>query len=798
MSLLKKVNNSIYKGSGPIRTYSDFVFQKRQPSGFNVVVDRGTIGGGVDAPPQAQYIIFDTGSGFNSEVYNLALYPDGTIGVVGFYTAYKGETNNRIIKLLPNGDKDTSFNIGTGANTGMYVNVLDTSQNMYVGTISSTTSYSGSSLNENQKLLKIKPDGTLDLTFRNNFGSLNTLFQVQNPYKVISYNNDDSVLVPVPRRLDYVADSTQVTSGPDIIIKVNNDGTGNSEFNSGAGLGSTSAEVRVIKQQVDGKFIIGTNGGLVYSGSFANRIAKVTPEGILDPSFVTGRGLEDAAYAIAHQPDGKVLVGGIFFAYDGISTNSRGIVRINTDGTRDTSFNTGNGFTYTTATTQYGDVRDIKLQSDGKIIVGGDFTSYSGSSGRNRIIRLNTDGTVDTSFNVGVGANGTVRAIGLQSDEKVIIVGNFTSYSGSAVNRIVRLNTNGTIDSSFNIGAGANAVVDSVNIQSDGKVFITGNYTSFSGSLVVDRVTRLNTDGTIDATFNVNGGANARVYSSAIQNDGKIIIAGGFTTYAGQSGLTRIIRLNTDGTRDTSFNPGAGTTADIYTVSILPEQKILIGGNFTTYSGSNRRYIASVNSDGTLDSSLFVDGTNTSVEKISISPDNSIFVLGSFDRLFARDVSRLFRINSDGTLDSSFSANVTSTVRDFAIQEDGKIIVGTETSPRISRLNSDGTVDNTFSAGAGFNTVVNVVRMQADEKVVVGGAFTTYQSVTANRIIRLLPNGDPDPEFITGSGFNGTVNDIQIDNNNLIYVGGAFTTYKGSTANRFIRLDSNGDVNVGF
>ena len=199
----------------------------------------------------------------------------------------------------------------------------------------------------------------------------------------------------------------------------------------------------------------------------------------------------------------------------------------------------------------------MAIQGDGKILVGGDFTQYSGVTA-NYIIRLNTDGTIDNTFNSGSGFSNGVSSMAIQSgDGKILAGGDFTQYSGVTANFIIRLNSDGTIDNTFNSGSGFNGYVTSIAIQSDGKILIGGSFTSYSG-ITANYIIRLNTDGTIDNTFNSGSGFSNGVSSMAIQSgDGKILAGGDFTQYSGVT-ANRIIRLNTDGTIDNTFNSGSG------------------------------------------------------------------------------------------------------------------------------------------------------------------------------------------------------------------------------------------------
>src|SRR5690606_36450331 len=152
--------------------------------------------------------------------------------------------------------------------------------------------------------------------------------------------------------------------------------------------------------------------------------------------------------------------------------------------------------------------------------------------------------------------NNSVLSTVIQADGKIIVGGDFTSFNGTIINRIARLNTDGTLDTDFNPGTGFNYGVRSTVIQVDGKIIVGGGFTSFNGT-IINRIARLNTDGTLDTDFNPGTGFSSGVYSTALQVDGKIIVGGDFTSFNGVS-RGRIARLNTDGTLDTDFNPGTG------------------------------------------------------------------------------------------------------------------------------------------------------------------------------------------------------------------------------------------------
>jgi uncharacterized delta-60 repeat protein len=308
---------------------------------------------------------------------------------------------------------------------------------------------------------------------------------------------------------------------------------------------------------------------------------------------------------IEKQSDNKVLVGGQFTSYSGVSRNY--IVRLISGNTIDNTFSIGTGFNNA--------VKSIKVQSDGKILVGGFFTSYSGSS-YNRIIRLNSDGSIDNTFNIGTGFNSYVNNIETQSDGKIVVVGDFTSFSGSSYNRIIRLNSDGSIDNTFSIGTGFNSTVNSLKLQSNDKIVAVGGFTSYSG-VTKSRIIRLNTDGSIDNTFDASLGNNS-VSNLDIQPDGKIIPVGQIDIVNSQV-RKGIVRLNSDGSIDNTFNIGTGfdSLSNATSVKVQTNGKIIVGGEFTLYNGTSVNRMVRLNSDGSIDNTFNIgtgfNGTPTTI-----------------------------------------------------------------------------------------------------------------------------------------------------------------------------------------
>ncbi len=429
--------------------------------------------------------------------------------------------------------------------------------------------------------------------------------------------------------------------------------------------------------------------------------------------------------------------------------------------------------------------RVLAVQPDGKILVGGNFTALGGGTGttpRNRIGRLNPDGTVDTTFNP--GANGlVVTALAVQPDGKILVGGDFTMLGGGGTgttprSRIGRLNADGSLDTTFD--PGANGDIYTLAVQPDGKILVGGSFTMLGGSgtgtTPRGRIGRLNADGSLDTTFDP--GANADVFTLAVQPDGKILVGGWFTMVGGGGAGTTprysLARLHTNGTLDTSFDPGANSY--VGDLALQPDGKILVGGPFTMLGGGGtgttaRSHIGRLNADGSLDTT-FNPGANARLQELIVQPDGKILVAGDFTALGGgtgtTTRNHLGRLHADGSLDTSFNPGANGSVYALALQADGKIVAagpftelgeGIFTTARIfiGRLHADGSLDTTLNPGA--NGAVYAVAVQPDGKILVGGSFTALGggtgTTTRNRIGRLNADGTVDTTFNPGA--NGEV-----------------------------------------
>jgi uncharacterized delta-60 repeat protein len=419
-------------------------------------------------------------------------------------------------------------------------------------------------------------------------------------------------------------------------------------------------------------------------------------------------------------------------------------------------------------------------------------------------------GSTDSAFDLGAGMNGDVLALALQSTGKIIAGGTFTTVNGVPENYLARLNVDGSADTTgFLSGlAGGNGNVYALANQTDDQLLVAGAFTSFNG-LVRNRITRLNTDGSTDSSFKPGAGADNTIYSLAETFVGgvrKIYIGGAFSTIGGIS-HPNLARLNNDGTVDGGFAPGTGPTAPVYAVATYPTNsfyagKLLVGGAFTNLNSFAVSGIARLNSDGSLDTNFDLNlNTSGAVRAIAIQSDNRILLGGDFTNVNGVAVNHLARLNSDGSLDTNFVANigagVNGQVNGIAVQLDGRIVVVGQfslangvTRNGITRLLPTGAVDPTINFGDGANGAVDAVVVQPnDQMIVIGGAFTQYNDQPAGRITRIYGGSQ------TGSGaFEFTSPTYQVDENGIQALIGIRRTGGTSGTN----ADGSGSVAVNF
>lgn len=608
-----------------------------------------------------------------------------------------------------------------------------------------------------------------------------------------------------------IVGGTFATPSPGL-ARLNADGSPDVTFHGGTGVDTAgyAGGVSVLAVQPDDKIIIGGTFN-TYDGVGRTNIARINADGTLDLSFDPGQGIGEIVpkvLAIVLQPDGRILIGGQFSSVDG--TNRFSIARLNTDGTLDTSFDPGNGVHGSLGSAS---VYALAVQPDGKVLLGGFFSTVNGTNVSN-IARLNPDGSVDDTFNTGAGANDIVLSMAVQTnDNKILIGGNFTTVNNTNHSHIARLNADGSLDADFS--PALVGTVNSIFPVPGGQMLVGGNFTKVN-STSRNHIARLNGDGTLDTTFNPGTGANEAVSGLALQANGDTVLGGSFTVI---NGVARnfVARLGTDGSVDSGFNPGETLNAVVNCMARQPDGRLIIGGNFTNINQTVRNRIARLNANGNLDTSFDpgsgVDSSSATVNAVALQSDGKVLLGGSFTSVNGVTYSGLARLNGNGGLDTSYNpilnAGFSGLVIALAVQPDDKVLIGGSFSKvngtnraNLARLNADGTLDTSFNPGTGANAAVRAIVVRTNGEIIIGGNFTSYNGTNRNCIAGLNADGSLDPTFNVGTGFffeNPTLVDtFALQSDGKVLVGGHFDTYNGGGAEGLARLNMDGSLDTNF
>ncbi len=369
--------------------------------------------------------------------------------------------------------------------------------------------------------------------------------------------------------------------------------------------------------------------------------------------------------AVVVQPDGKILVGGGFSTLSpngGAAVTRNRIARLNPDGTLDAAFDPNAGG---------GNVNAIALQADGKIVIGGFFTTLSPNGGaavtRNRIARLNPDGTVDATFDP--NATGAVRVLAVQPDGKILAGGQFGNIGGANRNRMARLDPD---HRNWLIRSTRTQTTPSLpsRCSADGKILAGGNFNGANsiGGQTRNRIARLDPITGLADAFNPN--ANGGVFAIAIQPDGRILAGGSFNgaNSIGGQPRNRIARLDPGTGLADGFNPNANF--QVSAIVVQPDGKILVGGDFngaTGIGGAARNNIARLDPiTGAADSFDPKASNQASVFAIALQADGKVVVGGNFTTIAANGAAavtrnNIARLESDGRLDRTLNLGIVGT-----------------------------------------------------------------------------------------------------------------------------------------
>jgi uncharacterized delta-60 repeat protein len=634
--------------------------------------------------------------GIGGTINAIALQSDGKILVGGDFQGASDMPKQGLMRLNTNGSIDSAFNAQLNSNGNILDLIVLPDDRILIGGSFTINNAGGNRVG----IAELNSNGSLDSIIYQNIVAVNKLLLLPNGRLVAGNGNS--------------------------VRRFNIDGTFDTTFSTL----NTSSTVLDMQLLPDGKILVAGNFNTV-NGFNLRGLFRINTDGSVDTTFNPGGSNPNpGVVGITPTPSGKFLIFGQFSGYNGVSANKAALIDAN--GIRDTSFNM--------VSNNFNPILDMAVLPDGKILGSGPSSSFGP---QNALVRTNADGSLDASFNVPINnSGGTAYTVLVQPDGKILVGGMFVAAGGVARGSIARFNADGSLDTAFtppslNISWG----VYGIELQPDGKILVPVWVGSSSFTY------RLNSNGTIDITISNTPYARNVKYLP----DGKFLISTG----------DRVRRYNSNGSPDGTFSsPTTNGSDEIYKMAVQPNGKIIIVGSFTTIGGQTRGRIARLNADGTLDTTFNPPGgANANIHTVILQTDRKILIGGAFTGInFDANKKYLARLNEDGSLDAAFSPVLNAPLLGLKLQTNGKILIGGAMSvvngaarAGIARVNQDGTLDTSFNVGSGTNSTVWSIDLQND-KIIYVGQFSATNGFSTLGIGRLLNASVPQAKLFDYDG----------------------------------------------
>ncbi len=601
------------------------------------------------------------------------------------------------------------------------------------------------------------------------------------------------------------------------LYALNDEGKYDPTFNSQLNMNFNSSglkTVRALNAQSNGKIIAGGSFHVSINGEEYTGIVRLMPNGDIDPTFSSVAGILANTFnnasglinCILVDENDNIYIAGKFEKYR--NNLVKNIVKLNSDGSIDTSFDAGQLIS--------GEIFTMVLQDDGKLLVGGYFTEQGQSTYKN-LVRLNTNGTKDNTFNTGSGFDYTVKTI-LKDGNKYWIGGDFNSYNGTATPHMCLMSEDATLDNSFNITNGFNTSVMDIKKLSNGKLMVVGRFSEFNNEFA-NHTIMLNLDGTKESSYDNSTPINNASFIQAWEEvrscmetgNNQLVFTGSFNGYDGvyRGGF---LRLDFEGNSTISNYP-SGLSQYANAVKTTNDDKMYVGcSNLSSgsyYKGEEIHGLFRIEANGNLDSTFQITmNTSAVVEHIATLSNNNVLVLGSFSTINGQSCNRFAILKNDGALiDDWVSGNgFNASAYTYSVLPDDKLLIGggfTQVNNQpmnyLVRLNADGTIDNTFSIGTGFNSFVSNVKLLSDGKIFVRGDFSSYDGQSTGNIVLLNSDGTFHSTHYYLSNLNTTIYRLDVYDDGRILVGGEdIISYNNQPCAKIIRINADGTLDPSF
>jgi uncharacterized delta-60 repeat protein len=775
---------------------------------------------------------FTPGISAGGNIEKTILQPDGKIVVIGVFNNANGTAIRNVVRLNTDNSLDTSFNVPVGISPrsmellpdGKFIafgfsSIFRLNSD---GSIDPSFNFARTIAGGNVPTFKPRSDGKViahgsfkvtkgRLVIAENFILLDQLGGIESGFRP-DITGQIIDVVPLPNGKTAIVGNFVWRHLGQIIGKnlavLNEDGSPDLSF-SGF-YGKQGEYTRGVALQPDGKLLIYGTFSEAYKSPPAGKpvrnmgVLRLNADGSFDRDFSVPFVSYSEVFAAFVQPDGKIVLRGTFSLANGSS--SYFLARVFSDGGFDQSYAGNLPF----APNLFQSPTKMEMQADGRILMAGDLKILNNPNVQ-KFIRLNTDGTLDATFQT-PPIIGSVFKFDQLPGGNIFIYGTFGKIGAHTRIGVARLNQNGSLDESFRF----DFLIDELNwvstlaLQPDGKFIISGRFSVVNGEYVGNAeqalnspyatshaVARLNADGSLDNSFVPYTNVFDQINCLTLQPDGKILIGGEVRPQYSQN---YVVRLNSDGTPDASFDrPLLGSdiypNAAVYAIAVQPDGKILIGGDFPRVGSVMQSGIARLNPDGAPDESFDYQGYRTGgdiIDKIIIQPDGKIIAGGGSAALGGtlNPSPGLPRFNRNGTLDANFKWNqiqVRTITRDMRLQPDGKILfsgqIGTQPA-EIFHPDSLGLLSQNGEIEFRYNVTASKFLRQADGKIIL---FNYHgQPSDLYRLTRILPDGSPDNTFLFS--LDRQVSALVEQADGKILVAGSFMTVNGIRRNGLVRL----------
>jgi uncharacterized delta-60 repeat protein len=613
---------------------------------------------------------FNPGTNIANSVSRIVVQEDGRILITGSFTTVSGEPRNYVARLNSNGSLDTSFLPGAGPAGGSPMNpVIGLQYNGRILLAGGFTSY----------------DGAPAPYVAGVYGEENSFAITNQPVaRVVNAGNDATFVVGAhgsgPFTYQWFFNGQPVTGGNGASLQIDSAQTAQAGLYhvvvTKGSLSRTSSAV-VLTVRAEPRFILQPSSFLVREGS--NVVFQALAEGaepLVYQWHKNGMDLPGQTTRVLNIPGAGLADAAV---YSLVASNSYGAVETLpavlsvaalAAGSLDVSFGS-NG--------PNSEVRHIAVATNGSVYIAGYFSQVD-SQWRQYLARLTPSGRLDTNYTPAMPDN-IVHCLALQPDGKLLIGGNFSWVGQHNRNGIARLNQDGTVDTTFTNFFNYGAVVYSIAILTNGQVLAAGQFTTVDG-ISRPNLARLNSNGSLDTSWGNSTMANNYVQSLSVQEDGRIVIGGGFTSVLGTT-RRQVARLMADGTLDTSFDPGngAGTSPSVMVVSALKNGQVMVGGTFTVFNSMSRSRLVRLNDNGSVDTNFNANLFGSYVSALNELPDGRLLVGGNFYITHdGQTASGFMRFLTNGVADANFrpgsGINFGAAVNAIAPLADGKTLIG--------------------------------------------------------------------------------------------------------------------------